>query len=206
MFIFFVEEKSMSQVKDKKSYMINLITNPTDNHISMLWRSRISVPEEIRYAFADASPSLDGFIKALKRREILCALAQNQSGTFISACWLHDLELDPDGIPRVGWLGGYVFPGHRGAEAVRASNLILDHFEALGVYHIHTAIHIDNRKSQFFIRSQSMMAFTYVCHYPEWTTFSGLFADALIFTRNPRDKMLAWMCTRKLASQRLLRQ
>ena len=185
---------------------ISLITEPSIDILSKLWCSRLSIPDEIRYAFADASPGFEQFVEGVDKGEILCALTENENGELVAASWLHDFERDPEGEPRVAWVGAYVFPGHRGAAAVASSRLVLQYYEDIGIQHIHTAIHIDNRKSQLFTRSRSMMAFTFVCQYPEWTTFGGEPADALIFTQHAHDKMLAWMCARKLASQRLLSQ
>ena len=181
---------------------LTIIAEPTYEMIAHLWASRLSNTSEIPYAFADASPTMDQFIAGLEEGTLRCAFARHQ-GDPVAASWLHDLESDHDGSVRVGWLGGYVFPQYRGRTGVRASQLMLDHFQDLGVHHIHTAVHIANRKSLIFMRSKSMMRFTQVCRYPDWTTFGGVMADAVIMTRNPTDKMLAWLCASRLAAKRL---
>ena len=179
-----------------------LVTNPTESQLVQFWESRLSIPEEISYSFADASPTFGEFICGIKTGTIICAMAATDAGELIAAGWLHDLAHDYADRSRVGWMGGYIFPGYRGAQAVHASHLILDYFEEIGIHHIHTAIHVDNRKSIMFTRGKSMLSFTFVCRFPNWTTFGGHMADAMIFTKHPRDKMLAWLCARQLAHQR----
>ena len=196
----------MTTVLENSYENISLIAEPTNDILYELWKSRMSVPEETKYAFADASPGFDQFVQGVEKGDILCVLTENENSDLVAASWLHDFERDPEGEPRVAWVGAYVFPGHRGAAAVASSRLVLQYYEDIGIQHLHTAIHIDNRKSQLFARSRSMMAFTFVCRYPEWTTFGGVPSDALIFTWRASDKMLAWMCARKLASERLLSQ
>lgn len=183
-----------------------IIANPTIDMIATLWKARLSNPEEVTYAFADASPNFDQFVAGLEKEELLCVVATNRHDEFIGAAWLHDLERDHEGTPRIGWIGGYVSPWYRGAQAVGASHLMLNHFHETGIHHIHTAIHVDNRKSQVFLRGKATMAFTYVCIYRNWTTFGGTLSDAVILTRHKTDKMLAWLCANRLASKRMLLQ
>ena len=192
--------ESSSSIRDG----IRLISNPTVDLIVTLWEARLSNPEEVKYAFADVSLNLEQFVESLEKQKIRCVLTANNENDLIAASWLHDLERDHEGHDRIGWLGGYVFPSHRGAEAVHASRLMLNHYHDCGIHHIHTAINIDNRKSQVFMRAKGMMAFTVVCVYPDWTMFNGVFKDAVIMTRHKTDKMLAWLCASQLASKRLL--
>ncbi len=185
---------------------LEILDRPTEQEIMQLWEARLSIPEEIPYAFADASPTLDEFIQRVEKEELICHIARNDAGDLVSAIWLHDLERDCDGEIRVGWLGAYAFPDYRGSMSVKAIRMMLDYAEDYGISHIHTAIHVDNRKSLACARSKSMMSFTYVCKFVDWTTFGGCLSDAIIFTRNQGDKMLAWLCAQNLASKRLLAQ
>jgi len=185
---------------------LEILTRPTEKQIMELWESRLSIPEEIQYAFADASPTRDEFLHSLEKREIICFISRNREGNLVSAIWLHDLERNYEGVIRTGWLGGYAFPNYRGSTSIKAFRMMLDHTVNCGIRHIHTAIHIDNRKSIACVRNKSMLSFTYVCQYADWTTFGGCLSDAIIMTRDKRDKMLAWLCAQKLASKRLLAQ
>lgn len=185
---------------------LEILTRPTEKQIMELWESRLSIPEEIQYAFADASPTLDEFLHSLEKRETICFISRDREDNLVSSIWLHDLERDCEGEIRVGWLGGYAFPNCRGYKSIKAFRMMLDYTADCGIQHIHTAIHIDNRKSIACVRNKSMLSFAYVCRYADWTTFGGCLSDAIIMTRDKRDKMLAWLCAQKLASKRLLAQ
>lgn len=183
---------------------VQLVTAPTDEQIAHLWELRLSNPCEVQYAFADVSPTLHEFIAGMESGEILCALTEDATGEIVTATWLHDLEQDHEEITRVGWLGGYAHPKYRGRDSVMAAHLLFDYFEELGVRHIHASVHIRNRPTQLFLRCKSMLGFTKVCDYANWTTFGGEPADFVIYTRYPQDTRLAWACANKLAAKRSL--
>ncbi len=94
----------MSTISASLCKDLEIVTRPTEKQIMNLWESRLSIPEEIQYAFADASPTLDEFLRGLEKEEILCFLSKNEADDFVSAIWLHDLERDCEGEIRVGWL------------------------------------------------------------------------------------------------------
>lgn len=183
---------------------LQLVTAPTYHQMANLWELRLSNPCEVQYAFADVSPTFHEFLDGIERNEILCALMEDATGEIVTAAWLHDLEQDPQKIARVGWLGGYAHPNHRGQHSIMASHLLLNYFEELGVRHIHASVHIKNRPTQLFLRCKSMMGFTKVCDYANWTTFGGEPADFVIYTHQPQDRRLAWTCANKLAAKRSL--
>ncbi len=196
----------MPTTKDSMSNTLQILEHPSEQDIKILWDARLSASEDIPYAFADASPTMDGFIKGIENEEIICKMTKNDNGEFISAIWLHDLEKDYDGCTRIGWIGAYGFPKYRGKIFARSIRELMEYLESTGIKHIHTAIHAENRRSIAFARNRSAVGMTYVCRYPDWTKFGGKMADALIMTKNEGDKMLAWLCAQKLASKRLLSQ
>ncbi len=189
-------------VQESTVRTLQLVTEPTYEQVALLWQFRLSIPEEMRYAFADVSPTFDEFLTGMESRDILCVLTEDETGEPMTAAWLHDLEQDHEGIVRMGWLGGYAFPNRRGRNSIRATLMMLKYFGDLGVHHIHTAVHVLNRQSQIFVHSKKMLGFTKVCDYANWTAFGGEPADFVIYTRHLQDKMLAWMCANNLVARR----
>lgn len=152
---------------------IELITKPSHEQLARWWTARTASPEEVLYAFADDSPGFHQFVEAINRGEIICVMTTTEDGDLTATGWLHDLSVDYAGEPRVGWLGGYVFPHYRGALSIPAIHTILGYFENLGIEHIHTSVRVENRRSIFYIRNRRFMGFTEVCTVPNWSKLRG---------------------------------
>lgn len=161
---------------------LTLTTTPTSAQLHAWWDTMWADPKDLRVAFSDLMPrSLLDFLAS----DILLVLTT--AGPYcISAVWLHDLERG-QGQVIAGWLGGWVAPAFRGCIGVTAVRMAVTHFQARGIRHLFSAVHVANRASIALNAGRRMLGFTRVMVYHAFLPYAGLLTDCLIFTLHPED-------------------
>lgn len=114
--------------------------------------------------------------------------------------WLHDIQRDPHGRPRAGWVGAYVLPEYRHSglaallwQQTRAC------YEAQGIRSFYAAVHIANTRSQAYATRH--MGLHLVGRFRHFTFFGGVLTDCLIYTLHPEDARRAWASASTRAQQ-----
>jgi hypothetical protein len=108
----------------------------------------------------------------------------------------------PDGTVSAGWIGCYFLPSYRGRMVIQSWQAARHHWEAAGIAHYFSAIHVANRLSRAVIVRGTR--FHRVGRFPQFTMVHGRPADMFIYTLHAADTALAWeLATARAARQRL---
>jgi len=156
--------------------------------------------DDLSVAYADSfPPTLTSFrleVTQGQKMLLLCLVDEQVAG----AIWLHDLLHRPEGTVSAGWIGCYFLSYYRGRLAIHLWQIARQHWEATGIAHFFTAVHVANRLSQAFITRGAL--FHRVGRFPAFTFFHGQPTDVFIYTLHAEDTALAW----ELAAARAARQ
>jgi hypothetical protein len=177
-------------------HTLTLTDTPTVAQRRAWWDAMWADVAEQTFVFTDLMPtSLATFLAA----DLLLTLIAVESSV-VAAMWLHDLERE-DGRVTAGWIGGWVDPAWRGPVGCAALKLGLAYFQAHGVQHMFSAIHIANRASIAMTVGRSMLGFTRVMRYPGFLPFRGVMTECVISTWRPDDVDRARQTTERRAPQ-----
>src|SRR6266702_4765338 len=171
---------------------------PTTEQLQVWWEAMQR--DNLSVAYADSFPStLTDFRREVAQGEKLLLLGL-VAGQVAGALWLHDVLHRCDGTVSAGWVGCYFLPFYCGRIAVQWSQDARQHWEAAGVAHFFSAVHVANRRSQAFVTRG--MYFHRVGRFPAFTVYHGQPTDLFIYTLHAEDAALAW----ELATARAARQ
>ena len=188
----------MQQAITARGPILAVTESPTIEQLQMWWETMQN--DDLSIAYADSfPPTLTDFRREVAQGEkilLLCLV----DGQVAGALWLHDLLHRYDGTVSAGWFGGYFLPSYRGRLAVRLWQAARQHWEAVGVVHIFSAVHNANRRSQAFLTRGA--SFHRVGRFPAFTVYHGQPTDLFIYTMHAEDAALAW----ELATARAARQ
>jgi hypothetical protein len=177
---------------------LTVTAQPTIEQLQVWWEAMQG--DNLSVAYADSFPStLTDFRLEVAQGEkllLLCLVADCVAG----ALWLHDMQHRPDGTVAAGWLGGYFLPSYRGRLAAQLLRTARQRWDAAGIAHLFSAVHISNRLSQAFLTRGA--SFHRVGRFPRFTMFHGQPVDVVIYTQRAEDTRLAW----ELAAARAARQ
>jgi hypothetical protein len=156
--------------------------------------------DDLSVAYADVFPAaLSHFCHEVIQGEKLLLMCL-VDGQVAGALWLHDLLHRQDGTVSAGWAGCYFLPAYRGRLAMQLWQAAHQHWEASGIAHFFTAVHVANRRSQAFITRG--VAFHRVGRFPDFNLYQGQPTAVFVYTLYPEDAALAW----ELATARAARQ
>jgi len=171
---------------------------PTIEQLQVWWEAMQS--DDLSVAYADSfPPTLSDFRLEVAQGEkiLLLALVDSQVA---GALWLHDLWRRRDSTVSAGWVGCYFLSSYRGRLVIHLWQAARQYWEAAGIRHFFSAIHVANRRSQAVITRGTH--FHRVGRFPAFTVFHGQPVDVFIYTLHAEDTVLAW----ELAAARAARQ
>jgi hypothetical protein len=167
----------------KMTPVLTVTDSPSLEQLRVWWDAMQQ--DDLAVAFADTFPStLGDFQQDIARGEkrlLLCLSADKVAG----ALWLHDMVHGDDGTVRPAYRGRLVIQGWRAARQF---------WEATGVRHFFSAVHMANRRCRSLVVQAAR--FRRVGKYPAFLVYDGQPADAFIYTLHPEDTELAWHMAR----------
>lgn len=193
-----MQQTTMGMTATTGKPTVAVIDRPTIEQLQVWWEAMQS--DDLSVAYADSFPAtLTDFRREVAQGEkvLLLGLVDDQVA---AAMWLHDLVHRRDGTVSAGWVASYFLPSYRGRLAIQLAQAAIHHWEARGIGHIFSAIHVANRLSQAFITRG--VHFHRVGRFPDFTIFHGQPVDLFIYTLHAEDAALAW----DLAAERAARQ
>ncbi len=179
------------------------VTNaPSRYDLQYWWQVRQSDPDTA-LGFADDAPqSFEELLDRIDSGEYLFYLA-HCADEVVGGLWMHDIIRDPDGTPRVGWIGAYVLSGHRGRHTTHVMwTLTHNTFVELGVRSIYWASHHKNTPSHTV--AERHIGLYRVGIYRGFTLFGGEPTDCVIYATYEKDIESAWEWAKQRAEQQLV--
>lgn len=185
-----------------KSTPVMTITHAPDHHdLQHWWQVRQADPDAALGYADDAPQSFAELVERIDSGQYIFYLAHD-ADTVVGALWMHDIIRDPDGTPRVGWMGTYVLPDHRGRQTTQAMwELTHNALVELGVQSIYWASHHKNTRSHAI--AERHLGLYRVGVYPAFTWFGGEPTDCVIFATYEKDIEAAWHLAKMRVEQQL---
>lgn len=178
--------------------LLTVTDTPTPEQLQVWWHAMKS--DDLSVAYADDFPdTLTDFCDEISRGEKLLLLCFVH-GEIAGAVWMHDLARRDDGSVAAGWIGCYFLLQYRGHFVAELWPVIRHHWEARGIRHFFSAVHVANRQSRIVI--SQCARFRRVGKFPSFMQLDGQPADVFIYTWHAEDTELAW----ELATARASRQ
>ncbi len=174
----------------KLAPVLTISATPALNDLEYWWQVRQSDPDAASGYADDAPQSFVELVERIDSGQYLLYLAY-AADEVVGALWMHDITRDADGTPRVGWMGTYVLPDHRGRQTTQ-SMWELTHcaLVELGVQSIYWASHYKNTRSHAI--AERHLGLHRVAVYPAFTLFDGEPTDCVIFSTYETDIGSAW--------------